>query len=155
MAKTDTLTDWDDLSPKRQVVLMTAEHQFGDATFACGELNAHLSEPTTTTTLNNLWEEDGYLRMWPGGNSMLLALIPGEEDRAAFGPAQEEDLAVRMVHREGLTLDARATNWVDNDARADFEEEFNARSTEVDLEATWTRNKYRVREDAREVIRRN
>lgn len=155
MASTDSLTEWDDLSSKRRVVLKTAQREFGEETFACGELNRHLSEPTTTTTLNNLWEEDGYLRKWTGGSSMLLALLPDEEDKAAFGPAQEEDLAVRMIRREGLSLDARKVDWADNDERENFQEEFNARSTEVELQATWTRNKYQVREEADTVIRRN
>lgn len=152
---THSLTEWDDLSAKRQVVLQTASREFGEETFACGELNDYLSEPTTTTTLNNLWDEDGYLRKWTGGSSMLLAIIPGDENKAAFGPAQEEDLAGRMVRRESLSLDARDVDWADNDERERFAEEFNARSTKIEMDATWTRNKYRVREEASEVIRRN
>lgn len=155
MATTHSLTDWDDLSAKRRVVLKTASREFEEDTFACSELNNYLSEPTTTSTLNNLWEEDGYLRKYPGGSTMLLAIIPDDENKAAFQMAAQEDLAARMVRREGLSLDAGEIDWRDNDERERLAEEFNARSKEVGLETTWTRNKYRVRDEAREVIRRN
>lgn len=153
MSTTVSLTAWDDLSPKRQVVLETASREFGDERFARSELNDHLSEPTTTTTLNNIWEEDGYLRKSAGGSSMLLALHRYDDDRTAFGPAQEEDLAERMARREGLALDAEAVNWADDDERQAFQEEFNARATDVELDATWTRNKYWLTDEALAVIR--
>lgn len=155
MASSHSLTDWDDLTAKRQDVLDTAESVFGEETFACGELNDFLDEPTTTATLNNIWEEDGYLRKSSGGSTMLLAIIPDDENKTAFRLAAQEDLAARMVEREGLSLDERAVNWRDRDERDRFAEEFNARSTEVELNATWTRNKYWLREEAREVIWRN
>lgn len=86
---------------------------------------------------------------------MLLAVIEFEEDKTAFGPAQEEDLAKRMVRREGLSLDAERVDWTDNDEREQFAEKFNDRSVEVELEPTWTRNKYKVKPEAQEVVLRN
>lgn len=155
MAVARGLTDWTDLTTRRQTILKTAEDEFGDDTFARGELNRHLSEPTTTQTLNKIAQEDGYLRRFPGGSSMLLALNPTDRDRTAFGPAQEEDLAKRMVRQEGLPLDAESVNWADNDDRESFVDQFNKLSVTVDLEATWTRNKYRLKDEARAIIRRN
>lgn len=148
------ITDPDDLTSKRREIVQTAEVQFGDDTFACGDINNHLSEQTTTQTLDKVVDEDGYLQKYPGGNSMLLAHIPGEEPETAFTQQQMETLARKMINREGLSLSAEAVEWWKKDERETFVEKFNRGASSVWFRATWTRNKYRLTNSAREILQR-
>ena len=146
-------TPWDDLTSRRQDILTRIEDVYPSETFACGELNSHLTTDTTTGTLNDLAREDDYLRRWPGGSAMLLAIIPTDDNQTAFRLSAQETLAQRMVEREGLSLDPTTVNWADKDQRQRFTEEFNHRASDVALNSTWTRNKYRLKNDARYVVR--
>ena len=148
-------TNWENLTTRRQEILATVEEEIPDDTFACSELNNHLDETTTTRTLNKLARTDDYLRRWPGGSSMLLAIIPGKDNEASFRLSAQEGLAQKMVDREGLSLDPSSVDWRSNSERRRFADEFNNRATEVELLATWTRNKYRLKEDARYEVRAN
>lgn len=148
-------TNWENLTSRRQEILETVEEEIPDGTFACSELNNHLDDNTTTRTLNKLSRKDDYLRRWPGGSSMLLAIIPGEDNAASFRLSAQERLAQKMVDREGLSLDPSGLDWRNNSERRRFADEFNSRATEVELRATWTRNKYRLKEDARYEVRAN
>lgn len=148
-------TKWNELTTRRQEILETVEEEIPDDTFACSELNSHLTDPTTTTTLNKLAGNDNYLRRWPGGSSMLLAIIPDGDNEPAFRLSGQEELAQKMVNREGLSLDPTDTNWRSNAERQQFQDKFNSRASAVKLRATWTRNKYRLNKDARYEVRAN
>jgi len=84
---------------------------------------------------------------------MLLAIIPTKDNRTAFRLSAQESLAQQMVDKEGLSLDPSTVNWADKNQRQRFAERFNTLATSVDLNSTWTRNKYRLKENARYVIR--
>lgn len=146
-------TDWSNLTTRRQALLEAVEENYPDQTFACSELNDHLSDDTTTRTLNKISRQDNYLRRYPGGNSMLIALIPGDDNSTAFRLSSQESLAQRMADREGLSMDASSFDWSNDGERQKFASEFNSSSVEVDLRATWTRNKYRLKDDTRYTIR--
>jgi len=148
-------TNWENLTTRRQEVVETVEEEIPDDTFACSELNRHLDDSTTTRTLNKLARNDDYLRRWPGGSSMLLAIIPDEDNDAAFRLSAQVRLARKMVDREDLSLDPADVDWRSNSERKRFENKFNSQATEVELRATWTRNKYRLKDDARYEIRAN
>jgi hypothetical protein len=153
--KVSTITNWNDLSSRRQTLLIHIEGVYPSDTFACSQLNSHLTRGTTTGTLNNLAQEDDYLRRWSGGSSMLLAIIPSADNRTAFRLSAQESLAQQMVNKEGISLNPTTVNWVDRAQRQQFAEEFNLRASSVELNSTWTRNKYRLKDDARYVVRAN
>jgi hypothetical protein len=86
---------------------------------------------------------------------MLLAIIPSADNRTAFRLSAQESLAQQMVNKEGISLNPTTVNWVDRAQRQQFAEEFNLRASSVELNSTWTRNKYRLKDDARYVVRAN
>ncbi|ELY85784.1 hypothetical protein [Natrinema altunense] len=146
-------TNWTNLTTRRKELLEAIEKNFPDQTFACSELNDALSDATTTRTLNKLCREDNYLRRFPGGNSMLIAQIPGDDNNTAFRLASQEDLAQRMADREGISLDASDYDWIQDAQRQNFASKFNSRSSTVELIPTWTRNKYRLKKATRYEVR--
>lgn len=146
-------TDWASLTTRRKELLEAIEENFPNQTFACSELNDHLSNATTTQTLNKLCWEDNYLRRFPGGNSMLIARIAGDDNNTAFRVASQENLAQRMADRESIPLDASDYDWTQDAQRQKFASAFNTRSATVELIPTWTRNKYRLKEMTRYEVR--
>lgn len=153
---TSMTTDWEELTSRRREILATAAGHFPDETFACGELNSHLADDTTTRTLNKLAREDEYLRRYPGGSTMLLAVLEdvGETD-AEFTLSSMERLAQKMVNREGLPLDPSSVDWSRKTERFAFVNEFNTRADDTRLRATWTRNKYEFQNGTLHVVEEN
>ncbi|KPN29965.1 hypothetical protein SY89_00685 [Halolamina pelagica] len=84
---------------------------------------------------------------------MLLAVIPGDDNKAKFRLSGQEKLAQQMVNKEGLSLNPSKVNWASNSERNNFQSKFNARASSVELRATWTRNKYRLRDKPRYIVR--
>ncbi len=164
MAKND-VTEWDELSSRRKEVLTVIYEEFGtDTQFTKDQLNNLLETDTTLGLLDELWE-DGYLEVINrGGTPMLLALISNEDNQREFAAEDQEELANDMVNRENLGLDAEDYDWTDNEERYEFCDTFNEGAKEkhedddeepIQLNATFTRNIYKLTEEGAEVIEDN
>ncbi|MDS0297038.1 hypothetical protein [Halogeometricum luteum] len=157
---TEEVTEWTELSPRRQELLEIIEEEYTlDDKFGRSDVDDLLEddENTTTKTLNNLaHEEDYYLnRVSVGGGPFLVANKTHEEDETAASPSQQESLARKMVNEEGLELTPEDYQWAVDASRNAFASKFNARASRVNLNPTWTRNLYQITVEGQTRIRAN
>ena len=158
MSTTNPPTAWKELTDRRKEILEAIEDQWDvGEKFRTAGVNQELADDNQTTTglLTDLDEEDNYLqRVQTGGGPLLVAYIQGEDNKTATSPSKQKRLAQKMVNKENLSLDPGNYDW-GSPNRKKFVMEFNKRSTNVNLNATWTCNYYELTPDGDNTIKKN
>ncbi|AZH26847.1 hypothetical protein [Haloplanus aerogenes] len=121
------LTQPDDLTEKRTKLLKVTASDLGQAEFARSQLNAHLyyndvghligeedeeeeaTLQTTTSLLNTIVEEDGYLhKTEQGGTNRFIIDTEADEDAGdqvtAVTPSEIADLVAQVADRHGVSI---------------------------------------------------
>lgn len=153
------------LTPRRKKILDIIEEYFSyDKEFSNKELNKILKEkeiPSTTLNLLDQLVNSGLLtQVNVGGNPILLAELPNEENEIAFEPENQKKLAQEMISKTEIDLDPNEFDWGSHEDRTEFCEMFNALTEEkcehkgepIQLIPTFTRNTYRLPEDVAKMI---
>lgn len=157
------ISNWGEINgdqSRRRLLLKKIEKHFKNSDFRKSDLNRYLNTDTTTKTLNNICDEDGYLKKTQqGGNGLWLKYDPTESDTkfAKVGePADLFGVAEKIIREKNLPIDADDYNWEKLGQVNKFCSDVNDMFSRDDLvEIVGTSNHYKLRDEAFEIIKKH
>jgi len=163
MVRKKEISNWNEISgdqTRRKKILSKAHDIYQTDEFRVSGLNDYLDTSTSTTTLNKISEEDGYLEMTKqGGKRLVMKYDPSSSETkfATIGePAELYSLAEKIVDKQNLDIDVDDYDWRKLKEVNRFCEDVNNSVSKDDLvEIAGTSNYYRLKDKAAEIIKKH